>query len=563
MIHFSNTSKLSTIKNTNIPFYRQMDDATLAENLSKLLNMGFEDSAALNALLKTSNFELAIEYLFNNPTPNFSQPNFSQPNFVIPSKQIPLPSIPNPFFSSNTGQNLYNPVNEGPVPSIESNIGNPVNKFPSLGLAKQEKMISHSLSTIPKTPDMFPVLSNKQHELPKQTSPDSSDILPLKFPKSGLNMQNFQKVPKPTFSSFPSIKPPEHPTQFNSIPMPVFEVPLPPSLENSIESQASNQDNFKDFLRTNLIAKGEIPLDVIEEIVASCLSKEEALLILNIPTYYKDTPYNKIPLNPEKISENLPSSSSEIKKQLLLLGFDEATSDLLALNCSSLEEAYSNLSSNPLIKPEMSNFPKPSISNCPKIFNKIPPPPMFSQGSNYFPPPLNNYGSFSSDSDYGEHFIDPFAPKPFVLNEPSESDPVAPDLKSEYFETLKNYRLTMTEDLTVFNNFSINEMVSPTPLAIKRITNEIKTLSNSLPCDSSASIFMMFDSACTHRLKFLLSGTIDTPYAHGVYLFDVLLPSNYPISPPKVNIITTGGGAARFNPNLYANGYVCLSIINT
>ena len=61
----------------------------------------------------------------------------------------------------------------------------------------------------------------------------------------------------------------------------------------------------------------------------------------------------------------------------------------------------------------------------------------------------------------------------------------------------------------------------------------------------------------------MLSGTADTPYSHGLYLFEVLLPENYPNRPPKVNIITTGGGSIRFNPNLYDSGYVCLSIINT
>lgn len=32
---------------------------------------------------------------------------------------------------------------------------------------------------------------------------------------------------------------------------------------------------------------------------------------------------------------------------------------------------------------------------------------------------------------------------------------------------------------------------------------------------------------------------------------------------PKVNLTTTGGGSVRFNPNLYANGKVCLSLLGT
>ncbi|KAL7488490.1 hypothetical protein ACHAWX_000224, partial [Stephanocyclus meneghinianus] len=37
----------------------------------------------------------------------------------------------------------------------------------------------------------------------------------------------------------------------------------------------------------------------------------------------------------------------------------------------------------------------------------------------------------------------------------------------------------------------------------------------------------------------------------------------YPHVPPKVQFLTTGGGAIRFNPNLYANGKVCLSLLGT
>lgn len=54
-----------------------------------------------------------------------------------------------------------------------------------------------------------------------------------------------------------------------------------------------------------------------------------------------------------------------------------------------------------------------------------------------------------------------------------------------------------------------------------------------------------------------------TPYASGCFLFDIFLPSNYPKSPPKVTLRTTGRGTVRFNPNLYANGKVCLSLLGT
>jgi ubiquitin-conjugating enzyme E2 Z len=57
-------------------------------------------------------------------------------------------------------------------------------------------------------------------------------------------------------------------------------------------------------------------------------------------------------------------------------------------------------------------------------------------------------------------------------------------------------------------------------------------------------------------------GPSDTPYEKGHYLFEFSFPENYPFSPPKVKFITYDG-FTRFNPNLYINGYVCLSVLNT
>ena len=48
----------------------------------------------------------------------------------------------------------------------------------------------------------------------------------------------------------------------------------------------------------------------------------------------------------------------------------------------------------------------------------------------------------------------------------------------------------------------------------------------------------------------------DTPYMNGLFHFDITLGLSYPAAAPTVQLITTGGGAIRFNPNLYANGKV-------
>lgn len=56
-------------------------------------------------------------------------------------------------------------------------------------------------------------------------------------------------------------------------------------------------------------------------------------------------------------------------------------------------------------------------------------------------------------------------------------------------------------------------------------------------------------------------GPADTPYEGGFFYFLVACTSDYPIKPPKVKLLTTGNNTVRFNPNLYRNGKVCLSIL--
>jgi ubiquitin-conjugating enzyme E2 Z len=60
----------------------------------------------------------------------------------------------------------------------------------------------------------------------------------------------------------------------------------------------------------------------------------------------------------------------------------------------------------------------------------------------------------------------------------------------------------------------------------------------------------------------LIIGPEDTPYAFCPLLFDIVLPDDYPFSPPKVTFVTSDG-VTRFHPNLYVAGKVCLSILGT
>ncbi|XP_055083393.1 baculoviral IAP repeat-containing protein 6 isoform X2 [Periophthalmus magnuspinnatus] len=97
----------------------------------------------------------------------------------------------------------------------------------------------------------------------------------------------------------------------------------------------------------------------------------------------------------------------------------------------------------------------------------------------------------------------------------------------------------------------------------RRLAQEAVTLSTSLPLSSCSSVFVRCDEERLDIMKVLITGPADTPYANGCFEFDVYFPQDYPNSPPLVNLETTGGHSVRFNPNLYNDGKVCLSILNT
>lgn len=95
----------------------------------------------------------------------------------------------------------------------------------------------------------------------------------------------------------------------------------------------------------------------------------------------------------------------------------------------------------------------------------------------------------------------------------------------------------------------------------KRFMKDIKDLVKCKKDDPSFTYVL--DPRNMNSFKVWIRGPKDTPYEGGFFEFSFDLPKNYPWSPPKVLIKTTEHGAVRFNPNLYANGKVCLSILGT
>jgi ubiquitin-protein ligase len=99
-------------------------------------------------------------------------------------------------------------------------------------------------------------------------------------------------------------------------------------------------------------------------------------------------------------------------------------------------------------------------------------------------------------------------------------------------------------------------------LPTQKIFQELLEYKLNLPIQPSSSIFVRAMESRLDLLRVLITGPEGTPYANGMFLFDCYL-HDYPLSPPKVKFLTTNGNQIRFNPNLYACGKVCLSLLGT
>ena len=128
----------------------------------------------------------------------------------------------------------------------------------------------------------------------------------------------------------------------------------------------------------------------------------------------------------------------------------------------------------------------------------------------------------------------------------------------EYVDTLKDIQ---------FDNYLIYDQglitLKPKLINMKRVLQEIQSLSKSLPINKESSIFFKYDEENLGIFRFLITGPKDTPYQDGCFLFQMILNDDYPNTPPKVRFLTTGYGKVRFNPNLYVCGKVCLSLLGT
>lgn len=97
-------------------------------------------------------------------------------------------------------------------------------------------------------------------------------------------------------------------------------------------------------------------------------------------------------------------------------------------------------------------------------------------------------------------------------------------------------------------------------LTFKRLMKDVRDIIKH-PIEDNG-IYYIHDETNILKGYCLIIGPENTPYAFGNYLFEIDYPNDYPTNPPKFTFLTNGDNI-RMNPNLYRNGKVCISILNT
>jgi ubiquitin-protein ligase len=102
---------------------------------------------------------------------------------------------------------------------------------------------------------------------------------------------------------------------------------------------------------------------------------------------------------------------------------------------------------------------------------------------------------------------------------------------------------------------------------LRRLAKDVAELAKN-PLDSEGIFYQHQDDDIRKGIA-VITGPEGSAYHHGYYIFAFQYPPAYPVEPPKVQMLTRAYHhgdhvrAIRLHPNLYANGFVCLSLLGT
>ncbi|KAK4700888.1 ubiquitin-conjugating enzyme E2 O, partial [Phenoliferia sp. Uapishka_3] len=149
--------------------------------------------------------------------------------------------------------------------------------------------------------------------------------------------------------------------------------------------------------------------------------------------------------------------------------------------------------------------------------------------------------------------------KEIVLEKEGAKEEESLSLPKEVEEHEDWKRFTMLEEAPKDHHYAREPIQVPSKAYMARVKKEYNVLASSLP----PNILVRAYEDRADLLRCLIIGPLGTPFQNAPFLFDVFLsPTKFPQEPPSVFFHSWAGGT-RVSPNLYAEGKVCLSLLNT
>ncbi|KZT57865.1 hypothetical protein CALCODRAFT_495702 [Calocera cornea HHB12733] len=151
------------------------------------------------------------------------------------------------------------------------------------------------------------------------------------------------------------------------------------------------------------------------------------------------------------------------------------------------------------------------------------------------------------------------APTPTPPRSTAVSPPPPPALAEAPEDSPNWERFVIQEECPPDHFFANKESAVPGKAFLGRLQKEYKVLQSSLP----ETILVRAYEDRTDLLRCLILGPDNTPYEDAPFVIDWYLEPTFPQAPPQAHFHSWTNGNGRVNPNLYEEGKVCLSILNT
>ncbi|KAJ4715966.1 Ubiquitin-conjugating enzyme like [Melia azedarach] len=162
----------------------------------------------------------------------------------------------------------------------------------------------------------------------------------------------------------------------------------------------------------------------------------------------------------------------------------------------------------------------------------------------------SSHGKEENVNDEAAEFSDAAQPSFNLRKEESEKPACHRD------DSLGFKRFDIVKDPLDHHFLGTSEQTNTGRKWLKKVQQDWNILQNNLP----DGIYVRVYEDRMDLLRAVIVGAYGTPYQDGLFFFDFHLPPGYPDVPPSAYYHS---GGWRINPNLYEEGNVCLSLLNT